>query len=282
MSLLGALWLAGCGASSDSGRDWPEPSPALWEVTSPDGNRGWLFGTIHALPDGVAWRTPGFDEALGRSSVLLVEVLQSDLDDAQSVFDRLGTSPDLPPLLQRFEPDERADVTVLLDRAGVSDTSFRHSETWAAALILSASARTGDTANGVDRALLAERPEVLALESAQAQLSIFDRLPEEEQEDLLLAVAREAAAQRADASVKAWLTGDEEAFVALAQDSLLADPELRAALLDARNLAWIERIVAAVDAGDRPFVAVGASHMIGPSGLPALLSARGYRVRRIQ
>ena len=73
LALAGALALAGCGAPE---REWPAPSPALWEVTGADGARGWLFGTIHALPDGVEWRTPALDEALTQAATLVVDELR--------------------------------------------------------------------------------------------------------------------------------------------------------------------------------------------------------------
>ena len=34
--------------------------------------------------------------------------------------------------------------------------------------------------------------------------------------------------------------------------------------------------------GKRVFAAVGALHMIGPTALPSLLAARGYRVERVE
>ena len=155
-------------------------------------------------------------------------------------------------------------------------------ESWVAAMILSSTISRGDPELGVDRQLLAGREPVLALETFQSQLSVFDALPESEQRDLLLAIACEAAAPDPDAGLKAWLAGDLAALEQQGEQCVLGDPELRAALLDGRNAAWLDRIAGAIDEGQRPFVAVGAAHMLGDAGLPALLAARGFAVARIQ
>jgi uncharacterized protein YbaP (TraB family) len=69
LALLGAL-AAGCK---------PEPvpaKPALWEVAGPEGQHGWLFGTIHALPRPAAWRSPAIDAALRQADLICVEIAQ--------------------------------------------------------------------------------------------------------------------------------------------------------------------------------------------------------------
>ena len=44
--------------------DWPAPSPPFYEISNANGEvEGWMLGTIHALPDGVNWRTPAIDQA---------------------------------------------------------------------------------------------------------------------------------------------------------------------------------------------------------------------------
>ena len=57
----------------------------------------------------------------------------------------------------------------------------------------------------------------------------------------------------------------------------------RAALLTRRNLAWMPRLEAALAPGAGEsravFVAVGAAHMMGTDGLPALLRGRGWGLR---
>ena len=252
-------------------------------MTGPRGAHGWLFGTIHSLPEGAEWRTRPVNQALAGSSVLVVEIANlGDTAEAKRVFDRLATTPDLPPLTQRVPPADRPALARFLGRAGLADDAFPHTETWAAAIVLANRARGRDPGSGVDRALMAQAKRVEGLETFAEQFGAFDALPPAEQGDLLLALAAEAD-DKADArQIQEWLTGD---LVGLERDSatgVLADPELREALQAARNRRWAERIAGLLASHERPFVAVGEAHMFGEENLPDLLKARGYIVRRVQ
>jgi uncharacterized protein YbaP (TraB family) len=280
LALAGALTLASCG---EPDRDWPEPSPALWEVTGSGGAQSWLFGTIHSLPEGVDWRTTAVDDAFARSSLLVVEVAElGQAEKAGAVFRRLSTTPGLPPLTQRVPPAERPALAAFLDRAGMDDDAFSDTETWGAALLLANAVRRSDSGNGVDRALIAKAPRVEGLESFEDQYAVFDRLPADEQAELLTSLAADAEGGFEDRRTIAWLTGDMAALERDSSAGILADPELREALQLARNRAWAVRVAALLERGERPFVAVGAAHMWGDEGLPALLAARGFTVRRVQ
>ena len=268
----------------------PDPAdPALWEVTAPGGQRGWLFGTVHALPAPAKWDTPPVATALAEADLLMVEIADvGDSDAIGKVFARLSVSRNpLPPLTTRVEPAARGDLRTALDRHGLSDSQFAHLDTWAAALTLAqAAAPDIDKRYGIDGAVLdraGERP-VVELEGTEAQLAIFDRLPEAEQADLLEAVARDAASLAGESAdlMAAWRRGDMAVIERETTRGLLADPELREALFTARNAAWTTRIGEAIAQGREPFVAVGAAHMAGPEGLPAMLEAEGFAVRRVR
>lgn len=275
-----ALALAACGSPA---RDWPAPSPALWEVTGPGGAHGWLFGTIHSLPDGAKWRTKAVDDALTRSGVLVVEI--ADLDDtaaAKRAFDRLAATRGLPPLSQRVPARDRPALAAFLDRAGMADGDFPDTETWAAAIVLANKVQQHDPSTGVDRALIAGAKRVEGLETFERQFGVFDALPQREQADLLLALASEADSQFDSRQVREWLTGDLAGLERDSATGVLADPELREALQIARNRNWVARIDGLLKTRELPFVAVGEGHMFGRDNLPALLAARGYTVKRVQ
>lgn len=276
-ALAAALLLAACG---EPARDWPEPSPALWEVVSPAGERGWLFGTIHSLPLEARWRTPALESALANSGVLVVEVADvGDARKAAAVFERYAYDDDLPPLLHRVAAGDRADLAAFLERADSSEADFAATETWAAALTLANRARSLEAGQNVDRALIDVRSEVVALESHDVQYALFDALPPKEQADLLMALARDTGGE--EGRVEAWLTGDLAALERTGA-KLLNDPELREALQTGRNERWTPRIAEMIERGRRPFVAVGTAHLFGERSLPSLLEARGYTIRRIQ
>jgi hypothetical protein len=52
-------------------------------------------------------------------------------------------------------------------------------------------------------------------------------------------------------------------------------------LIDERNLVLADKVAALHRESGPVFAAVGALHMPGPQGLPALLAARGFEVERV-
>ena len=267
----------------------PDPAnPALWEVTGANGAHGWLFGTIHALPRPAQWHTPRVTAALASSDTLVVEIAALNDDGATArVFARLAHASTQPVLSARVTPGLRPALARLEARARVKDGDFATTGTWAAALELAGVSEAGsDTGNGIDRALLADRGtrKVEELEGAERQLALFAALPEASQRELLAEVVSGADHAEVDARAlgEAWKRGDMDAIARETSSGMLADPTLRQVLFVARNRAWAAAIAGRLAAGGHPFVAVGAAHMAGPEGVPALLAARGFSVRRVE
>lgn len=282
--LILALALVGCHSAPE-----PQHRPALWQVTGSNGEAGYLFGTVHALPDGLAWKTAAIDKAITDSGTLVLEIIDpADETAARQAFVRLGTTPGQPLIEQRVDPAQRETLKAVMAKTRLQPAQFASLEDWAAALTLSFAleAKDGyDPDNGADRALLAaagKRP-VVGLETLEGQLGLFDTLPAREQRSLLNAIVSESAGDVSDKRlVKAWAEGDIATLDREAHAGMMANPRLREALLVSRNRNWAEQIAAMLKAGKRPFVAVGAAHVAGIDGLPEMLAAKGFVVRRVQ
>jgi len=66
-------------------------------------------------------------------------------------------------------------------------------------------------------------------------------------------------------------------------DMRAKNPALYEAFLRRRNRAWSDKLAAEMAAASGvELVNVGALHMVGDDGLPALLAARGFKVERVQ
>ena len=282
LATLAALALAGCSKPA-------EVRPALWLVEGPGGQKAWLFGTIHALPQPVNWRSDKIAAALEQSDRLVLEVARID-DDAGTAraFAALAESPGLPPLMQRVPGDLQDELGAALKQDGFAPDALDRYESWAAALMLQNAAMAAgqsDSANGIDRAVLRgyAKP-VEEFEGAAAQLAIFDRLPEPAQRALLAAVLDGPGDELAEMRQleQAWAHGDLALVDAATNADFLHNPDLRDALLVSRNRAWLSTLTGQLTRGGHPFVAVGLAHLVGNAGLPALLAAQGYKVTRLQ
>lgn len=288
LALFLAFLVAACGKSEPPQYDMADSGPAIWEVTSADGVvEGWLFGTVHALPDGVAWRTRLLDQTIDRADLLVVEVAGlNDRDDLAQIFTGLAYDRNVPPLASRVDPGLRERADELVGASSIGRRQLDSMESWAAALTLAQAARTANSENGVDRALMNRFPltDVVELEGALAQLSIFDRLPEKEQRDLLDSIILQSETSEADMTelAETWRTGNIDTLTSLAMRGMLEDPELYEALLAGRNRAWVEKLETLLTRPERPLVAVGAAHMLGEDGLPVMLAEKGYGITRIQ
>ena len=282
LAVIVTLALAACGSGTDPA------SPALWQAHCADTQQAWLFGTVHALERPADWRGDTIDKAMAEADLLMVELADPDNAKASAqVWETLAKSPGQGPLSGRVAAEQRKNLAAVLDRTGLKDGDFAGIETWAAALtVAQASSRQLDSANGIDRAVIAAMngKQIEELEGREAQLSIFDRLPESEQRDLLDAIVADAARGRDEATdlATAWRRGDMDAIAQESRRGLLADPELREALFTARNRRWTARITQAMKRGDVAFVAVGAAHLVGPQGVPAMLREQGCAVERVQ
>jgi uncharacterized protein YbaP (TraB family) len=139
-----------------------------------------------------------------------------------------------------------------------------------------------------------EAKSVRVFETLEDQARVFASLSEPAEVLYLTDVIHERAAKRPRLTIsrrpsprtleQAWLAGDLARLGAGLVDGMrVENPGLYEALLRRRNQAWAAALAKEMDQGSGvELVNVGALHMVGEDGLPALLRARGYEVVRVQ
>lgn len=283
LAALAALALAGVA----------QAAPALWRVTSPTATL-YLFGTMHALEPDAQWRTPAFDAAYAKAQTLWFETDVAGVADAsviQGLILRYGVDAGHP-LSTKLDAEHLAALKAVLAHDGVSFAGIDPMRPWAAALVVMAApmAKAGfDPKAGADVALTAsaaaDKKEVRTFETLDQQMMFFADLPQAVEVQLLEDAVEDDAksGDELKAMEKAWLAGDVQKLGPLLTGDLKKHyPELYEVLIRRRNQAWSETLGQELAGDGAELVNVGALHMVGPDGLPALLKARGFKVERVQ
>ncbi len=133
------------------------------------------------------------------------------------------------------------------------------------------------------RQAVAENKEIVALETLEYQISLFDALSAEEQEELLLETLLELDTLETSFNnlITAWSNGDLEEFAALFLANFAPYPDLEEKLLTQRNHNWLPTIESLLQQKKDYLVIVGAGHLVGEEGLIQLLENRGYLIEQV-
>jgi uncharacterized protein len=263
---------------------------------SHEGRTGYLFGTLHVGMDAFYPLAPVVGGALAHADALVVELDTGDEAPYQRALLRRASYAGQDSVDRHLRPDTLAELTGALHAVGIPLSSVEHLKPWLLANLLLGMQleRSGyRRSEGIDAFLLASAKKrgtaVIALESADYQLALFDTLGEADAERYLRESLREledgSALRKAQAFIAAWYSGDAHAIDALLPDATgaasLVARFTQHTLLARRNPEMAARIARIVDENRVTFVGVGLLHLLGANGVPALLAQRGYRIERV-
>jgi uncharacterized protein YbaP (TraB family) len=259
----------------------------LWRI-SKGGRVSYLYGTVHIAR--LEWVFPGplVREALAASDTVALELDILDPEVQRRLVQAMSARPDeaLPEaLVERLRrgmaaeclaPESLAKASPELQVATLSALAGRRDglyPTYSVDLLLASYAR------GLRKA-------VVSLETPETQVGALQMPTREETvafvedalEDLESGRTRPFLLRLATL----WANGDHDALEHYEDwcecRRTAAERLAMQRLLDDRNPGMAEQIDRLHRSGRRVFAAVGSLHMVGPTGLPALLKQRGYTV----
>ena len=261
----------------------------LWRI-SKDGRSSWLYGTLHVAKFDWTFPGPKVNAALRASDTIALEMDLLDPEvqrlTAAAMAAQAQAHAPLPAALQRrLERAARAECIAPQALAALAP------DMQIAALTTLMGRRDGlHPSYGIDLFLAgwgrSEKRRVVSLESPELQLQALRSATPAETTRSVAAALDEIESGRARPLLRRlaqlWADGDWATLSAYESwcDCLKTSAE-RAdlkRLLDDRNPGLADAIAALHASGQQVFAAVGSLHMIGPTGLPALLARRGYRI----
>ncbi len=267
----------------------PATAPAhpvtMWEVEG-DTNRVYLLGSVHLLREQDHPLPVVIDAAYADAEVLVMELDMDDLDAAlvQALTNRLGVIQDERTLKDLMGNARYAEAAAAAEALDIPIEMLAKAEPWFAAITVEQLVlmRIGfNPLYGVELYMTQQAQRdgkpIEGLETIEEQLGFLDGLSPEAQNDLLIQTLEEGGeiAALMDEMIGAWRTGD----TAYLEDSILSEmaqyPEIYDAIVVQRNRRWVETITDLLDDEDDYLVIVGALHLIGDDGVPAMLEEKG-------
>jgi hypothetical protein len=272
---IGLLWCLPGAAAEKS---------LFWQMESPEGQISYLFGTMHTDDNRVTNFSPVVLQALKSVDTFMLEV--ADTPPAKLLQLPQGN------LKQYLSEAELDKVAQLADMHVIPMEMVLKMKPWLLAVMFDLP--KPQTPFAQDFLLKAKAEEldkqVLGLETPQAHFGVMDSLSMDEQLLMLRTVLKRSQAQKEkdfERLLRVYLTGDQDLLLHMDEgltqhlmpSSLWA--RIRVKLLDDRNREMTERAIALAEK-ERVFIAVGAAHLAGTTGLIMALREAGFKLTPLQ
>ena len=273
----------------------------LWRIVKPGLAPSYLFGTIHSTDESALEVARRAAQSINGSKVVATE-LGGPIDTIEKANITAAT---LAKALDRdhdtFEgaiaPEDRQKIEKLISSLGYPAEFAHHLKPWFLAILIGLpkceAEREGLNLPEVDQ-FLAETArdlgvKVIGLETAEEQLAAIANMRPEVAATLLTLTARDPGLndnlyatmlRLYRESRPAEILAVSDALGGLSDQERVAQDEFMLALLQARNATMAERAAPLLASGGA-FIAVGALHLAGKTGLVEQFRAQGYTVTKV-
>lgn len=270
-------------------------TPAMWEVTSSDGKKLYLFGSIHAT-DGKANVLPDYVENAYQSCDSLAVELDIDNIDSMAMAEKLVYADGTTIKDHISKKTYNACVKYLTENKSYAPIYDNFKPMMWISLMENVIYKSADidSNNSMESIMLEkankDKKEVLEVESMEIQLDVFEGLSDGLVDAMLASYIDTDPQEVADSMNELysdWYHGkeikdDDEADLEEVPENLREDyQKYNDKMLKNRNVGMADKAEQYMKDGKQTFFMVGAAHMYGDDGLVSLLTQRGYKVERV-
>ncbi len=289
----GALMLSGCFQFISSLSDYSS-YPALWIVEDQDGHRCYLFGTNNTGKDDTLFPLPDvIEDAYSYCSAVASECdLTEEQDGAPATYTDGTTIKD-----HLSERVYNAAVSFITAKEGEYDEKYdKYTAAEWYSMIERYSIKTYgySTEYGTDRYILnkakTDGKKIYELEGASRQSELVGSVSDEVYEYFIISTLNNRGSTSYDYYDQLYRTGEMRALeraVEGSRNAVYPDAALKAKMdeyysimLVGRNKAMAEEVLKYLSDGERVFVAVASSHIVGTDGIAEILRSNGCKIIR--
>lgn len=296
MKFLATLLLFSLVAREAATADDLKPTPtaqATGLVFRVEGGKVPLFlcGSVHLMTEQDYPLPAGYETAYAQSQRIVFEIAPAEMEPASAgaAFVKYGMLKD-GTLDEQLTNDARRALKEWTQQQGVPLASLSKFQPWLVALMISQQSyqqagmksEFGLDLHFIKRLKLSDKSSE-GLETLADQFGMLSGFDQKTQMEMIVQSVEEAKEAKTELEkfMAAWRAGDAARLQKAMHESFQKFPEIEKVLLHNRNARWLPKLNAYLASELPTMIIVGAGHLCGPQGVPALLTTQGFKVTAV-